>query len=131
MKKISQLFLGLAIGITIITYLNIAYSAPTPPATKFKWNIVTENTDGSSANVTGYKIYCGATSGSYTIESNVIGGTTDEFLIKDVVLDGKFYCAMTAYTPTVEGGYSNEIFLDVTGGVVVPIVPKAPTFWVE
>ena len=126
MKHISRALLTIAISVTFLTYFNIAYSAPTPPATQFLWDTVTQNTDGSPANVTGYKIYCGTTSRNYTIEVTVPGGTTDTFLIADVLDTGKYYCAMTAYTPTVEGGYSNEIFLDAINGVVNRIVPLAP-----
>ena len=103
-----------------------AEAAPTPPATKFYWSHSDQLTDGSQATLQGFKIYCGISPASYTIEYTVASGVVRSELISNVLDTGKYYCAMTAFSAEGESGYSNELFLDVTSGVVKPLVPEAP-----
>lgn len=102
-------------------------AAPTPDKKSFAWDQVLQNTDGSVANITGFIVYCGASSGNYTISYDVNNGAARTTLISNVIPgSGKFYCAMTAYSSLGESGYSNELFLTVTSGVVKAVVPLSP-----
>lgn len=69
------------------------------------WNPNTE------ADLAGYKTYCGTSSGNYGTPIDVGNVTTHSYtgLTEGVT----YYCAVTAYdneTPSLESGFSNEVF---------------------
>lgn len=72
------------------------------------WDAPTTNSDGSPlTDLTGYKVYYGTSSGSYT-ESVDIGNTTGS--VVDGLSAGTWCFAVTAYdTSGNESDYSNEV----------------------
>lgn len=72
------------------------------------WAAPTKNVDGSTVSLSGYKVYYGNVSRSYTQSVSVSGATT---LKKTIVLTpGTWYFAVTAIdTHGVESGKSNEV----------------------
>ena len=104
---------------------------PTPPATKFYWSHSGQMTNGSPAILTASTVYCGTSTGNYTLMFKVTNGADRSTLISNVLDTGKYYCALTASSAEGESGYTSEIFLDAINGTVAPNVPKAPgAFWI-
>lgn len=121
MKKL-LLGIVLVLVLTILTVLN-AYALPLETA-KLSWTMPTTTADGQPINadtaITGAKVFCGKTSGSYTV-TNVLGVVTEE-LAKDVPLTvGTWYCIITVSNKYGAGGYSNEVKFSLEGSV-----PSAP-----
>jgi hypothetical protein len=86
------------VNLTVINYT--ALLAWTPP---------TENTDNSAlTDLTGYKIYYGTTSGSYSNTVTLAGTTLTSYLIENLSAT-TWYFTMTAYNSSgVESSYANE-----------------------
>ena len=87
---------------------------------KFTWDL--------SANSSGYKLYCGSESNTYTSNITIVGGFTSNLLLSQVALDdGIHYCALTAFNFAGESGFSNEIAFDISSGELVMIAPLSPS----
>lgn len=77
------------------------------------------------AEVAGYNLYIGTTSGVYTQTINIPDPLAVTYTTT-AIADGVTFAAMTAYTSTgVESPYSNEAVATISGGVVVKS-PNAP-----
>jgi len=97
---------------------------------RFAWNANTE------PDLAGYKLYWGTTSGNYTqsidlgpiqpeSDGDVRYVTSQEFTLGTVL-----FFAVTAYDneePSLESGYSNEVFADGVSG----LPPISPTLGIE
>ena len=87
------------------------------------WDPVTINADGSSpiTDFGGYKLYCGPTSGNYSIIKDV--GNVIEYPISNDLTDGTWHCSVTAYdSSSNESGYSSEMSFPLDR-----VAPGAPT----
>lgn len=90
----------------------------TPPAT----NSVTLAWDASGGpSVTGYRVYYGQTSGSYS--TSVVGGNVPTIRVDGLAEGVTYYFAVTAFTATgLESDFSNELSVTVPetvpGGLV-------------
>jgi hypothetical protein len=119
MKKI-LLVLGLVLGLA-----SISYALPLI-GTKLSWTDPTTTVDGLPINadtaITGHTIYCGTTSGTYTITKTV--GLVTQELVSDIpLISGKtYFCVVTASNKYGEGGLSVEKTFTIDGSV-----PSAPT----
>ena len=125
MKKL--LLLALLVPLTVT-------AVPTQPYTEFVWVAPTTNIDGSPlTDLAGYILYCGPSTGDYTLTSDVPVPALSQTFIAAGIPDGIFYCAQTAYnTARQEGPYSVEIGpFTLAGGVIQVIVPGAPGFGVR
>jgi hypothetical protein len=81
-----------------------------------------------SATASGYQLYCGNESASYSQNLNISSGNTSRVLLKSVNLaDGIWFCAMTAYNFAGSSGFSNEINFAIVGGDLLHQAPSAPT----
>ncbi len=92
-------------------------------------------TDGSTADITGYVVYCGDSPGVYAAGVTFNSpGSTFSALVSDVVSgSGDFvkYCAITSFgADNLESQYSAEVSVNFTSGTVqktnVVAVPDAP-----
>ncbi len=71
------------------------------------WAAPTTNTDGSPADVTGYRIYFGTESGRYT--NTIDAGNTTTYTLTNLS-PGTYYFAVTAYNASGnESAYSDEV----------------------
>src|SRR3990167_8212526 len=117
--------------ISIISVILMASLAVAANKTLFYWTPPTTNVDGTPlTDLSGYKVYCGNSTGNYTIAKDTrmqlpkVSGEV-EYLISNVIPaagDKQWFCALAAYDDAGnESGYSNEIsfFLDA----VQPDVP--------
>jgi PKD repeat protein len=90
-----------------------ASSALAGPVT-FRW-------DYTATGAAGFKLYCGASSRTYSTSVDV--GNTDTYAISTLKEGATSYCAVTAYdTSKVESGYSNE------ASVLVPYTTPTANF---
>lgn len=71
-----------------------------------------------SSGVTGYKIYVSNTSGSYTTGIDV--GNVLTFTVQNLQNGTTYYFVATAYNPSNESGYSNEVSTTTPWGVPSP-----------
>jgi fibronectin type 3 domain-containing protein len=74
-----------------------------------RWDAPTTNEDGSPVTLSGYKIYYGASSGSYTKSTSVAstGATSVTYTLS--LSPGTYYFVVTAVsTDGQESAYSNE-----------------------
>jgi hypothetical protein len=124
MKKLISilvLFLGLAMILP-----NIAFAE-----SFFAWDKPTLNEDGSPlVDLGGYEIYCGQSSGDYSIVKDA-GLVPDnegvcEYPIGNVIpQDGAWYCAGKVYDQMGnKSRFSNETFFVVSGGVIDSVAPQ-------
>lgn len=72
----------------------------------------------ASSGVTGYKIYVSNTSGSYTTGIDV--GNVLTFTVQNLQNGTTYYFVATAYNPSNESGYSNEVSTTTPWGVPAP-----------
>jgi hypothetical protein len=81
---------------------------PSKTGTTLSWDAPTTNEDGTPlADLAGYKIYYGSSSGSYT--GSVTAGAVTNYVLTDLT-PGAYYIAVTAYNSSGdESGYSNEV----------------------
>ena len=83
------------------------------------WSAPTTNTDGSPlADLAGYKVYYGISSGYYTGSIVLAGKDSTSVsvatLASDVPASGKYYIVVTAYdTSGIESAYSNEVAISL------------------
>ncbi len=71
------------------------------------WVAPTTNTDGSPATVTGYRVYYGTASGTYT--NKIDAGTTTTYTVTNLS-PGTYYFAVTAYDSSGnESAFSDEV----------------------
>jgi len=77
--------------------------------TSISWIAPTTNTDGSEVtDGAGFRVYCGNTSGSYTLYQDVMGWQNTLYNFP-VLADGDYYCVVTAYDIAGnESAYSDE-----------------------
>lgn len=61
----------------------------------------------TSEGVTGYRVYVGASSGIYDRTEDV--GNALTFTVRDLAYGKRYFFAATAYDPTSESAYSNEV----------------------
>jgi hypothetical protein len=80
----------------------------------------------SVATATGYKIYVGSASGTYTLTYNV--GNVTTYTVTGLG-PGTWYFAATAYDATRESGYSNEVSTTIVAPPVVypPVITSSLT----
>ena len=82
-------------------------TAPVLTKTTLEWDANTE------PDLAGYKLYCGAASGSYDTVIDVGNSTT--YTLTDLPAGRTYYIAATAYnTAGLESGYSNEVVFDAS-----------------
>ena len=82
-------------------------SAPVLTQATLEWDANTE------PDLAGYKLYCGAASGSYDTVIDVGNSTT--YTLTDLPAGRTYYIAATAYnTAGLESGYSNEVVFDAS-----------------
>ena len=122
MKKL-LVGLVLVLILSILTVLNV-YALPLA-TTKLSWIPPTSTADGTPLigdyALTGYKFYCGASAGNYTVTKNI--ANVVEYLAKDVPLTvGTWYCVITAVNQYGESAYSNEEQFTLEGSVPNPPV---------
>lgn len=88
----------------------LAYSLMPIKKTILSWDAPTTNMDGTPlTDLMGYKIYCGNTTGNYTIIRDV-SNVTQYLLTNLFTAGGVYYCAVTAYDSFGnESDYSNEV----------------------
>ena len=76
----------------------------------------------------GYTLWCGTSTGVYTSNTNIGGGSTNELLLSLVpTVEGMNYCAMKAYNFAGISGYSNEIEFAMRGDDLLTLPPATPT----
>lgn len=119
MKK---LFLVLVLGLVLIS--STVFAEPLSTA-KLAWMPPVSTAEGlplvGDLALTDYKIYCGASSGSYAVTKNV--GLVVEYKASDVPLTiGVWFCVVTALNQYGESAYSNEKQFTLEGSV-----PASPT----
>lgn len=76
------------------------------------WDAPTTNTDGSPlTDLGGYKVYCGDSSGNYTIVKDIGLPLENRYQLDQILTEEKtYYCVMTAYDAAGnESDYSNEV----------------------
>ncbi len=97
-------------SLSLILMLTLLFAAPDAfsASATLSWDAPTTNTDGSPlADLAGYKLYYGTSSGSYSQTINV--GTTSSYTVTGL-LGGTYYFAVTAYdSEGNESAYSNEV----------------------
>ena len=79
------------------------------PSTIFGASVTLGWSPSGSPGVTGYKIYYGNVSGSYT--QNIDAKNTTTYTVSNLDTTKQYYFATTAYTTTSESYYSNEVSL--------------------
>lgn len=121
MKKLLILLIVLPLTIT---------AAPTPPSTELSWDYPMEPI---AAGITGYRVYCSTTSGSYGVPFQIVNPLKMTATFAEMALpDGAWFCTITAYvtvdaTTEYESWYSNEVnFTLLAGAIQNPNVPAAP-----
>ncbi|OPY02994.1 MAG: Fibronectin type III domain protein [Syntrophorhabdus sp. PtaB.Bin047] len=81
----------------------------------------------ASAGVSGYKIYRGTASGSYTTSVDV--GNTTSYTLSDLASGTTYYFAVTAYDSSKEeSGYSNEVSYAGGSSCTYSISPSSASF---
>ena len=96
MNKVAGLIVGMFLAVVTLSW--------EPPAC----------TDYDCAS--GYKVYCGSTSGVYGTPVDVGAA-----LSHPISTPGKYYCAATAYNDAGESGYSNEVFFTLKSAPGAPV----------
>lgn len=99
----------LLIAFFVILLPAVGYAAIPKDAT-LSWIAPTTNTDGSIVtDLAGFKVYCGKSTGYYTITQDV--GNVLEYKVSDTLpADGIYFCVATAYDSSGnESAYSNEV----------------------
>jgi Divergent InlB B-repeat domain/Fibronectin type III domain len=97
----------LILTVTLLVLASVAWGAQI----KLAWN------SNNNPQVTGYKVYCGTTSGKYTTTINV--GSRTAYTVSNLAIGKTYFFAVTAYAAgNNESKYSNEIAYTV---------PAAPT----
>ena len=117
----------------LIAVLSVNVESDIQGQPHFHWNPVTQDAKGNPTTVTGYKMYCGSQTGVYTSTTDIPNASTTSLPVSSAApSDGEYYCALTAYGPTGESAKSAEAhFFIVSGGVVLPAEPGAPSLWIE
>lgn len=118
MKKLFGLFL-------VLFLLTVGNVYALPMTAKLSWTAPTATVDGQPLNadtaITDYKIYCGKSSGSYTVTKNT-GSNVVEYNVADIPLTvGSWFCVITAINKYGESAFSNEKTFALDGAV-----PSAP-----
>ncbi len=81
----------------------------------------------AAAGVSGYKLYRGTASGSYTTSVNV--GNQTSYTLSDLASGTTYYFAVTAYDSSQEeSGYSNEVSYAGGGSCTYSISPSSASF---
>lgn len=114
MRKI----LGLVLALVLV--LGFTTSAISATSVTLQWTAPTTNVDSTLiTDLAGFKIYCGKSTGSYTVIKDVglltataTGGQIVQYSTTGMLTtSGTWYCIITAYdTLKLESGYSNERF---------------------
>ncbi|MEI8140949.1 MAG: Ig-like domain-containing protein [bacterium] len=102
-------YAGLIIGL-LMGFQNLSLSAN---AVALAWDPTTNTVDGSTvSDLAGYKLYCGASSGSYSTVLDV--GNTNTFSVADLLQGSTYFFAVTAYTSnSIQSDYSTELVVTV------------------
>lgn len=118
-RMLSALFSGLAVLATVLFTSAPGFAGQAT----LSWNAPTTNTNGSSlTNLSGYKVYYGTTSKTYTNTLDV--GKVTSYTISSLPDGYTYYFAVTAYNSSgTESAYSNEASkalaaADTTGPVI-------------
>ena len=116
MKIMFCIIWSFLIGIVLSHFVDLGFAA-LPASSKLTWNAPTTTVDGQPINadtvLTGYTIYCGSSTGVYSI-TKPTGSTATEYKTMDIPLaSGKWYCILTASNKYGESGYSNEYGFDL------------------
>jgi len=117
---------NLIIAVVLIGFTvgSIAWAAE---KTKMGWSNPTTNTDGSSlvGTITN-KVYCGASSGTYSKTTLISGLTTTWTTLSSVacVVTGTNYFAVTATVANVESEKSNEANIMAINGRYFDVMPE-------
>ena len=92
----------------ILTCATAALAVP-PVDPVLSWIAPTTYEDGAALTPAGYKIYCGTSTGVYTITQDV--GNMAEVKTSDFLpTNATYFCAATVYDSLgVESAYSNEV----------------------
>jgi len=79
-------------------------------AVTLSWQAPTENSNGSQlTNLSGYKIYYGASSGDYSSSIQVANPSLTTYVVQNLSA-GHYYFALTSYTSSgEESGFSPEV----------------------
>jgi hypothetical protein len=98
----------LIIEFTIFLLLTVSWSYADAGQGVLRWIPPTTNEDGTPlTDLSGYKVYCGKVSGTYTLIKDV--GNIVAYPVTGLS-DGTWYCAVTAYNSSkTESQYSNEV----------------------
>jgi hypothetical protein len=90
----------------------VSTGTPQSSTLSLNWVAPVTRTDGSPislAEIEGYKVYIGTSTGNYTDIVNISDGSQTSVTITGI-LNGTYYVAMTTYdTGGLESGYSPEI----------------------
>ena len=95
------------------------------PSTIFGASVTLGWTPSGSPGVTGYKIYYGNASRSYTQKIDAKNTTT--YTVSNLDNTKQYYFAITAYTTTSESYFSNEVSLPPAASPTAPPAPAAPS----
>jgi hypothetical protein len=81
----------------------------------------------AAKSVSGYKIYRGTTSGSYTSSVNV--GNVTSYTVSNLTAGTPYYFAVTAYdSSNIESDYSNEVAYNSSGTCSYAISPSSASY---
>lgn|SRR4030066_432153 len=113
----------LLVLVLVLVFATQVYAIPM--TSKLSWTQPTTTVDGQPLNVdtalTGSKIYCGKSSGTYTV-TKVLAPDIIIYPVKDVPLTvGNWYCVVTSSNKYGESAYSNEKSFSIDGAL-----PNAP-----
>jgi PKD repeat protein len=86
---------------------------------------VTFRWDYAASGAAGFVLYCGQSSGSYSIREDV--GNTTTHTSGSLLAGGTYYCAVTAYDPgNAESRFSNQVSVSVPAGPPVTSFTMSP-----
>jgi hypothetical protein len=85
---------------------SVAVVAMTTGQATLSWNPPTQNTDGSPAMLTGYKVYWGTAQGSYSNSAQIDNPGIATYVV-DQLTPATWYFVVTALSASGESGYSN------------------------
>lgn len=104
----------------IFTLLLALFTLPASAEQKnFEWDPVTQDIEGNTIAVTGYRLYLSNTTGAYPNPAAITVATPTASV--NVTAPGTYYAVVRAYNAVGESANSNEVSF-----VIAPKPPRSP-----
>ena len=124
MRKLICLLMPILLVLSVVTsYAQVVPVKVSIQTAQFSW--VPSGSSGGAP--TEYRLYCGTSSGNYSLAVFTVPSTQTTAYVKDVVkVAGKYYCAVAAANEFGVSGKSNEVFFNAGEAPGIPVLSLGP-----